>query len=603
VRPRQHVPLACPLAVTLLLAAPATALADSPHVMLTPAILGPIGHAIGGVFHAIAGVVLGGLKWTVDLAGKFILATLGGLIRLLIPRSWAQQGLEVMHWIVAVPNYAGTVTSPSGQSVYGFAGINALRDLFMWIGAALLPLTLVNATSRAAIGTGRHVLAPIGRVLGMAAVLVSYPWWWSQAAAAVNQLTHFVLALPPVTHGIYKLMQYAVGGIALGGWQLIDLFLMGAIGVALLGLIFLKVVIILLGALLYALGPLMIGLVPTEGGVAIARAWASAAAVLMMLPLAWSTILAVGALLVNDSSTAGPLIAGSGTIAHLLGGLLLALAGLASLWLCIRAAREAGAVLRGQLAGVLTVGGGSRGVATASAAPPHARRAAESLRAFPGRVAATTGAAVSAAGPAGQALAASASGLAAHSRRGLIGASGTLVRTGVAAAAPGTAALVGRSRAGAAAVRMARAGTASWQQSAGTNGSPSQPARRTIIPTGTAAPASTVSSDNGASSTRNADPSDRANTRVPPTPPPPGPRTVPPTPANTATPGTAPQPSPGSASTGRQADRAVNRTNARSAPPRPNTPTDGRQQPRHTRPVPKPRGAGKPRGRSRKGGS
>jgi hypothetical protein len=374
VRPRQHVPLACPLAVTLLLAAPATALADSPHVMLTPAILGPIGHAIGGVFHAIAGVVLGGLKWTVDLAGKFILATLGGLIRLLIPRSWAQQGLEVMHWIVAVPNYAGTVTSPSGQSVYGFAGINALRDLFMWIGAALLPLTLVNATSRAAIGTGRHVLALIGRVLGMAAVLVSYPWWWSQAAAAVNQLTHFVLALPPVTHGIYKLMQYAVGGIALGGWQLIDLFLMGAIGVALLGLIFLKVVIILLGALLYALGPLMIGLVPTEGGVAIARAWASAAAVLMMLPLAWSTILAVGALLVNDSSTAGPLIAGSGTIAHLLGGLLLALAGLASLWLCIRAAREAGAVLRGQLAGVLTVGGGSRGVATASAAPHHRRR-------------------------------------------------------------------------------------------------------------------------------------------------------------------------------------------------------------------------------------
>ena len=188
-------------------------------------------------------------------------------------------------------------------------------------------------------------------------MLVSYPWWWSQAAAAVNLLTHFVLALPPVSHGIYKLMQYAVGGVALGGWQLVDLFLMGAIGVALLGLIFLKVVIILLGALLYAIGPLMIGLVPTEGGVGIARAWLSAAAALLVLPLAWSTILAVGALLVNDSSTAGPLIAGSGTIAHLLGGLLLALAGLASLWLCIRAAREAGAILRGQLSGVLAFGG------------------------------------------------------------------------------------------------------------------------------------------------------------------------------------------------------------------------------------------------------
>ena len=86
-------------------------------------------------------------------------------------------------------------------------------------------------------------------------------------------------------------------------------------------------VIVLLGALLYAIGPLMIALVPTDGGIVIARAWASAALALLMLPLAWSTILAVGALLINDSSTAGPLIAGQGSIASLLGGLLLAFAG------------------------------------------------------------------------------------------------------------------------------------------------------------------------------------------------------------------------------------------------------------------------------------
>lgn len=430
--------------------------------MFAPAFLGPIGGLIGGVFHAIAGVVLGGLHWTIDVAGKFILATIGGLIRLLIPSSWANEGLQVMHWIVAVPNYAGTVTSPGGHTVYGFTGINDLRDLFMWIGAALLPLTLTYATSRAALGAGRSVGVPIGRVVGLAAVLVSYPWWWSQAAAAVNQLTHFVLALPPVSHGVYKLMQYAVGGVALGGWQLIDLFLMGAIGFALLGLIFLKVVIILLGALLYAIGPLMIALVPTDGGMAIARAWVSAASVLLVLPLAWSTILAVGALLVNDSSTAGPLLAGQGTIADLLGGLLLALAGLASLWLCIRAAREAGAVLRGQLGSTVMIGrGGSR--ASASAAPAPARRAGESLRGFPSRVARASGAALAAAGPAGAAAATAASGVARHGRYGLMGAGGGVIRTGVAAAAPGTAALLDRTRAGAAAVRMARAGTASWQ--------------------------------------------------------------------------------------------------------------------------------------------
>jgi hypothetical protein len=257
-------------------------------------------------------------------------------------------------------------------------------------------------------------------------------------------------------------MQYAVGGVALGGWQLIDLFLMGAIGSALLALIFLKVVIVLLGALLYAIGPLMIALVPTEGGIVIARAWASAALALLMLPLAWSTILAVGALLINDSSTAGPLIAGQGSIASLLGGLLLALAGLASLWLCIRAAREAASVLRGQLGGLLVVGRARAG-GTASAAPAPNRRASESLRSFAGRIAGATGAALAAAGPPGQAVTAGARVLAAHSRHGLLGAGGAVIRTGAFAAAPGTAALVGRTRAGAAAVRMARAGTASWQ--------------------------------------------------------------------------------------------------------------------------------------------
>ena len=64
-------------------------------------------------------------------------------------------------------------------------------------------------------------------------------------------LANAILGLPEVTAGLYKLMDYAVDGVALGGWQLIDLALMGAIAVELLGLIFLKVVLILLGALLF----------------------------------------------------------------------------------------------------------------------------------------------------------------------------------------------------------------------------------------------------------------------------------------------------------------------------------------------------------------
>ena len=191
-------------------------------------------------------------------------------------------------------------------------------------------------------------------------MLISYPYWWAQAAAFVNEMTNMVLSLPAVTTGLHKLMLYAVDGVALGGWQLIDLGLMAAIGGLLLSLIFLKVVIILLGALLYATGPITIGLVPTDSGAAISRAWLSAAGMLLVLPVMWAAVFAVGALLINDAGTAGPLIAGNGDVGSLLGGVLLAVAGLASLWVCLRVAREAGSLMRIQLGGMLALARGTQ---------------------------------------------------------------------------------------------------------------------------------------------------------------------------------------------------------------------------------------------------
>ena len=190
------------------------------------------------------------------------------------------------------------------------------------------------------------------RILAVTVVIVSYPYWWSQASALVDQITNTILSVPAVSRGLYKLMEYAVDGVALGGWQLIDLGLMGAIGLELIGLIFLKVVVILLGALLYATGPVTIGLVPTRAGSALVRAWASAAVALLLLGVAWATLFAVGALLIGDSGTAGPLIAGNSALGSLAGGLLLAVAGLASLWLCLKAAREVSSLLRLQLSGL-----------------------------------------------------------------------------------------------------------------------------------------------------------------------------------------------------------------------------------------------------------
>ena len=159
--------------VSLAGAAPAAASAG-PHI---PAVTAGI---LGSIFGSLGHAVLGAFSWTIGLASKFILTTIGALVRMLIPRSWANKGVAIMEWIVAVPNYAGTVTTPAGRTVYGFGGINALRDLFTWIGVGLLPLTLLYGTTRAMLGERGHVAVPVARVLGVAAVLVSYPYWWTR---------------------------------------------------------------------------------------------------------------------------------------------------------------------------------------------------------------------------------------------------------------------------------------------------------------------------------------------------------------------------------------------------------------------------------------
>ena len=208
------------LAVAVLLAAPAPALAAGGHVVLAPA---GIFDWLGGVFGSIGHAVLGAFTWTFSLAAKFILTTIGALVRLLIPHSWLHKGLQIMEWIVAVPNYAGQVSGPGGGHAYGFAGINALRDLFMWLGIAVAPLSLVYATSRAMLGESEPVGLPTLRVLAVCAVIVSYPYWWQELAALTDQVTYAILNVPAVSRGLYKLMEYAVDGVALGGWQLIDL--------------------------------------------------------------------------------------------------------------------------------------------------------------------------------------------------------------------------------------------------------------------------------------------------------------------------------------------------------------------------------------------
>ena len=182
--------------------------------------------------------------------------------------------------------------------------------------------------------------------------------------------------------------------------------------------------------------------------------------------MVWATLFAVGALLVGDAGTAGPLIAGHSSIGSLLGGVLLAVAGAASLWMCLRAAREAMGLLRMQLGGLLALSHrGSGGTDARHGAAVEPRRLAAALRragrAGDGRRrrrVRSRGRRPARRSCAAAARSATSAGTGArHRGRGRPSARQRLARH--------ASALVGRSRAGAVAVRMAKAGTAGWYAS------------------------------------------------------------------------------------------------------------------------------------------
>ena len=245
---------------------------------------------------------------------------------------------------------------------------------------------------------------------------------------------------------------------------------MGAIGVALLGLIFFKVVLILLGALLYATGPLMIGLVPTRFGHTLARAWLSAVMFLLAVGVGWATIFAVGALLIEDSGTAGPLIAGHSDFGQLIGGLILAVTGLVALWLCLKVARERPDRCCACSWAECCRSGPCEATARAPPARPQPRRmqttgaSMRNYRESACRGSQGAGGELAAAVPGGAQARIALAGAGRVGRRGLIGSAAAGGRSLAGAAATPAAAIIGRSRAGAVAVNMAKAGTAAYSQ-------------------------------------------------------------------------------------------------------------------------------------------
>jgi hypothetical protein len=199
---------------------------------------------------------------------------------------------------------------------------------------------------------------------------------------------------------------------------------------------------------------------------------------LLGLGVVWASVFAVGAVLIGDSSTAGPLIAGNNSFGRLVGGLLLAVAGVASLWVCLKVAKEASGLLRMQLAGLLALGANHGSSVSGGTTPGGARTTGSSLRSYGSRLAGAARAAgteleLASATGAGLATAGRAAGFV--GRRGLLGTAGAGVGVAAVKGSPAAVRVMERSRAGALAARMARAGTASWTTNTPKSEQPPQP--------------------------------------------------------------------------------------------------------------------------------
>jgi len=95
----------------------------------------------------------------------------------------------------------GTITTPGGGHEFGFAGINALRELFMWLGLAIAPLSLTYATSRALVGESEPVAAPVMRVVGASILVASYGYCGARRGVGGSDHARD-LTLPDVAQGL-----------------------------------------------------------------------------------------------------------------------------------------------------------------------------------------------------------------------------------------------------------------------------------------------------------------------------------------------------------------------------------------------------------------
>jgi hypothetical protein len=373
-----------------------------------------------------------------ELLNAIVNGLFGALLSALTPSFLRHADVHTLEWLVALPNVADSSIWPT---------VGHLEGNMVWVAGAMLPTTLIIATTRdtaLSLSFRAHPGNALLRVVGAVFVLVLYRFSVQNGVAFVNVLTHTMLSWPVVAQGLHRTVLVLFGGSVIFGVGGAFLGLLGLVALVFAICLFaLKVLLLMVLAVLFVAGPLLIALTPLPTVGHLAQGWLLALVGVCLIPVGWCVIFATaGAISLDVTNLGGGAHIGSRVVG--------AFAALATFYIAFKWPLMVLGHVRGSLGGLGVRTGsasGGAGVVSDGALAVKAQRARASLQA------------AMLAGGRGVGLAAGALGA---PRGGLAGLAGRQARPHLASAAAAGAIVLGapraRPRPTGAGERIARAG-------------------------------------------------------------------------------------------------------------------------------------------------
>src|SRR5271166_4250538 len=235
-----------------------------------------------------------------ELLNGVVNGVFGALLSALTPSFLKNADIHTLEWLIALPNVADTAIWPT---------VGRLEANMVWVAGAILPTTLIIGTTRdtaLSLSFRAHPGNALLRVVGAVFWLVLYRFAVTNAVAFVNVLTHTMLSWSIVAQGLHRTVLVMFGGSVIIGAGGAFLALLGLVALIFAVCLFaLKVLLLMVLAVLYVAGPLLIALTPLPMVGDLARGWLLALVGICLIPVGWCIIFATAGAISLDVTNLG----------------------------------------------------------------------------------------------------------------------------------------------------------------------------------------------------------------------------------------------------------------------------------------------------------